>query len=141
MVDVVELLEHWHAGRPKTVIAESLGVNRETVGKYVAPAIAAGITRGGPRLSRAEWAVLVEGWFAKLIDPQARSLTRVGVRILRRGPGPLGPRICSAEHIRNSVPGRVMWRAAIRALFLGGARWLVGHITLGRSTAWPSSSL
>ena len=91
MVDVVELLDHWHAGRPKTVIAESLGVNRETVGKYVAPAIAAGITRGGPRLSRAEWAELVEGWFPKLIDPQARSLTRVGVRVLRRVPARLVP--------------------------------------------------
>ena len=75
MIDVVELLEHWQAGRPKTVIAVSLGVDRGTVAKYVAPAVAAGIVPGGPRLERAAWAKLVEGWFPKLVDPQARSLT------------------------------------------------------------------
>ena len=59
VIDVVEVLEHWHAGRPKAVVASSLGIDRKTVRKYVAPAEAAGITPGGPRLSRAEWAELV----------------------------------------------------------------------------------
>jgi transposase len=75
MVDVVEVLEHWHAGRPKLVIAESLGLDPKTVRKYVAPAEAAGIVPGGPPLGRTEWAALVRGWFPGLVDARARSLT------------------------------------------------------------------
>jgi len=75
VIDVVEILEHWHAGRSKMAVAASVGVNRETVRRYVAPAEAAGLVPGGPRLSRAEWAGLVAGWFPQLVDAKARSLT------------------------------------------------------------------
>ena len=75
VIDVVEVLAHWHAGRPKLVIAESLGLDVKTVRKYVAPAEAAGIVPGGPPLDRASWAELVRGWFPELVDPRARSLT------------------------------------------------------------------
>lgn len=75
MIDVVEVLEHWHAGRPKLVIAQSLGLDVKTIRKYVAPAEAAGIVPGGPALGRAEWAALVRGWFPELVDARARSLT------------------------------------------------------------------
>ena len=50
VIDVVEILQHWHAGRPKSVIASSLGVDPKTVRKYVAPAEAAGLAPGGPLL-------------------------------------------------------------------------------------------
>src|SRR5450759_2387523 len=36
VIDVVEALQHWHAGRPKTVVAASLGVDVKTIRKYVA---------------------------------------------------------------------------------------------------------
>ena len=36
MIDVVEILQHWHAGRPKLVLSASLGVDPKTVRKYVA---------------------------------------------------------------------------------------------------------
>ena len=75
MIDVVEILQHWHAGRPKTVVAASLGVDPKTVRKYVAPAEAAGLVPGGPPLGRAEWSALVRGWFPELVDARARSLT------------------------------------------------------------------
>ena len=75
MIDVIEILQHWHAGRPKTVVAASLGVDPKTVRKYVAPAEAAGLVPGGPPLSRAEWATLVADWFPELVDAKARSLT------------------------------------------------------------------
>ena len=75
MIDIVEVLQHWHAGRPKAVIAESLGVDRKTINKYVAPAEAAGLSPGGAALGRAEWSALVAGWFPKLIDRSARSRT------------------------------------------------------------------
>jgi hypothetical protein len=75
VIDVVEILQHWHAGRPKTVVADSLGVDAKTVRKYVAPAEAAGLAPGGPPLSRSEWAQRVAAWFPELGDGRARSLT------------------------------------------------------------------
>ena len=75
VIDVVEILQHWHAGRSKTDVAAGVGVDRGTVRKYVAAAEAAGLVPGGPVLSRAEWIELVRGWFPELIDAEARSLT------------------------------------------------------------------
>ncbi len=75
MIDVVEVLQHWHAGRSKADVAASVGVDRGTVRKYVSPAEAAGLEPGGPPLSRAEWMELVRGWFPELVDAKARSLT------------------------------------------------------------------
>jgi len=75
MIDVVEVLQHWHAGRSKADVAASVGVDRGTVRKYVAPAEAAGLVPGGPPLSRGEWIELVQGWFPELVDAKARSLT------------------------------------------------------------------
>jgi transposase len=75
VIDVVEVLQHWHAGRPKSVVASSLGIDPKTVRKYVAKAAEAGLRPGGPALGRAEWAELVRGWFPELVDAKARSLT------------------------------------------------------------------
>ena len=51
MVDVVEILAHWYAGRAKAEVARSLGVDPKTVRKYVSAAEAAGLVPGGPPLS------------------------------------------------------------------------------------------
>lgn len=76
MIDVVEILQHWHAGRPKLVLSASLGVDPKTVRKYVAPAEAEGIRPlDGLVLDRAGWAVKVAQWFPELGDGRARSLT------------------------------------------------------------------
>ena len=49
VADVVEVLEHWAAGRPLRAIAESLGLDRHTVRKYVTPARESGFGAGaGP---------------------------------------------------------------------------------------------
>jgi len=64
VIDVVEVLQHWHAGRPKTVR------------KYVAATAAAGIvTGGGQGADRAGWAARVAGWFPELVDAKAGSRT------------------------------------------------------------------
>ena len=75
MIDVTEILMHWHAGRSKNEMAQSLGVDRKTLRKYIAPAEAAGIAPGGPPKSEQEWAELVRGWFPQLADTRLRQVT------------------------------------------------------------------
>lgn len=76
MIDVVMILQHWHAGRSKSQIAASLGVDRKTVRKYTGRAEEAGFAPGGPVLARETWAAFVADWFPELVDARARSLTR-----------------------------------------------------------------
>ena len=75
VVDVTEILVHWYAGRSLSEVSDSLGVDRKTIRKYLAPAVAAGITPGGPTRSAAEWAALVAGWFPQLTDTALRQTT------------------------------------------------------------------
>lgn len=75
VIDVVEILVHWHAGRRMGEVCASLGVDPKTVRKYTAPAIAAGLVPGGPPLSTGEWQQLVAGWFPQLVDRSVRQKT------------------------------------------------------------------
>lgn len=75
MVDVTEILVHWHAGRSRSEIATSLGVDRKTVKKYVAPAVEAGLVPGGPAKPVAEWEALVRGWFPEMADTRLPQTT------------------------------------------------------------------
>ncbi|TDK86603.1 IS21 family transposase [Mycobacterium paragordonae] len=75
MLDLVELFTHWHAGRSQVQLSDSLKIDRKTIRKYLAPAIAAGIEPGGPPLSAESWAELIEGWFPELNDPGLRAHT------------------------------------------------------------------
>jgi hypothetical protein len=75
MLDLVELFTHWHAGRSQVQLSESLGIDRKTIRKYLAPAITAGIEPGGEPLSAEQWAEFIGGWFPQLSDPAARALT------------------------------------------------------------------
>ena len=72
MVDITEILTHWHAGRSISQVAHSLGVDRNTVRKYVAPAAAAGIVPGGEPISPLRWAELVHQWFPELVTTELR---------------------------------------------------------------------
>ena len=47
MIDVIEILTHWYAGGAQNELATSLGVDRKTLRKYTAPAVAAGMSPGG----------------------------------------------------------------------------------------------
>ena len=75
VIDVVELLQHWHAGRRIGELSSSLGIDPKTVRKYTQPATAAGILPGGPPLSAADWKGLVEGWFPEIVDRSMRQST------------------------------------------------------------------
>ena len=71
MIDIVEILIHWYAGRSQNELAASLGVDRKTLRKYTAPARAAGIEPGGPPMAEADWRTLATGWFPELVDYRA----------------------------------------------------------------------
>jgi transposase len=75
VIDVTEILVHWHAGRSLNEMSQSLGVDRKTIRKYVTPAVAAGIVPGGPGKIEAEWAGLVREWFPELADTRLRQVT------------------------------------------------------------------
>ena len=75
VIDVTEILVHWHAGRSLNEMSDSLGVDRKTIRKYVAPAVAAGIVPGGPAKSEGEWQDLVREWFPGLSDSRLRQVT------------------------------------------------------------------
>lgn len=75
VIDVTEILVHWHAGRSISEVSESLGLDRKTIRKYIAPAIDAGMVPGDLALSQAQWAVLVRDWFPGLDDTSLRQVT------------------------------------------------------------------
>ena len=51
MTDFVEMFRHWNAGRSQVQINEALGIDRKTIRKYLAPALAEGLqpSPGGVR--------------------------------------------------------------------------------------------
>jgi len=75
VVDIIEILVHWHAGRNNSEIAQSLGVDRKTARKYIAAAEAAGMVPGGPPVAEDRWAELVRQWFPELADTRLRQVT------------------------------------------------------------------
>ena len=76
MFDLVELYTHWQAGRGQREMAASLNIDRKTIRKYIAPAIAEGITPSvTPPLSAEQWAAKAAEWFPALHDPAARAVT------------------------------------------------------------------
>src|SRR5216684_2860370 len=82
VIDVTEILVHWHAGRSLSEMSDSLGVDRKTIRKYVAPAIEAGIVPGsGPSRGEGEWQVLVREWFPELSDTRLRDEQGLGASV------------------------------------------------------------
>lgn len=76
----------WPTGRPgrsKSEIAQSLGVDRKTVGKWIAPAEAAGIRPDGPPLAGAGCDARVPDWsmvHKRLRDERSPAVTVASVR-------------------------------------------------------------
>jgi transposase len=75
VVDVTEIFIHWYAGRSISELSVSLGVDRKTIRKYLTPAVAAGLTPGGPVMAVQDWAELVTRWFPQLADTRLRQST------------------------------------------------------------------
>ncbi|MDB4872726.1 MAG: integrase [Gemmatimonadales bacterium] len=75
MIDIVEVLTHWRAGRSQNEMASSLGLDRGTIRKYTAPAIAEGIVAGGEPLGEVFWRERIAVWFPELTDQALRRVT------------------------------------------------------------------
>ena len=43
MTDFVEMFRHWNAGRSQVQIYQALNIDRKTIRKYLAPALAEGL--------------------------------------------------------------------------------------------------
>jgi transposase len=67
--DIIEILLHWQAGRSQRRIARSLGVDRNTVRKFVTLAESLGYHVGGTALSAEEWAALLATHAPELGEP------------------------------------------------------------------------
>jgi response regulator of citrate/malate metabolism len=50
--DLIELFTHWHAGRSQRQLAESVGIDRKTIAKYLAPAISESVLLAESRSPR-----------------------------------------------------------------------------------------
>lgn len=83
VIDVTEILVHWHAGRSLNEMSQSLGVDRKTIRKYIAPAVEAGIVPGGPPKGEGEWQDLVREWFPELSDARLRQVTWPAIAVHR----------------------------------------------------------
>lgn len=76
MTDFVEMFRHWHAGRSQVQIRQALSIDRKTIRKYLAPALAEGLAPS-PDVAFDEqvWRARIGRWFPELIDPAVRALT------------------------------------------------------------------
>ena len=72
MRDIIEIYRHWQAGRGFRCIAQSLGVDRKTVRKYIRAAVEAGFTQDGQNTPE-EWKAFVKERFPEIVDQAARS--------------------------------------------------------------------
>jgi hypothetical protein len=81
--DLIELFTHWHAGRSRRQLAESLGIDRKTIAKYLAPAIAESLTPGGEPVAVTAWAVHIGRRFPEVADPGLRATTWPGIEVHR----------------------------------------------------------
>jgi transposase len=82
-MDITEILVHWYAGRSQVELAQSLGLDRKTIRKYLAPAIEAGFVPGGPGMGEQDWRVLVRSWFPDLADASVRQVTWPAIAVHR----------------------------------------------------------
>lgn len=76
MIDLIEIYVHWDAKRSQVQIGDSLGIDRKTVRKYLAPVEAEGLVPGGPPvLSEADWRAKATVWFPQVLNAGLRQVT------------------------------------------------------------------
>ena len=107
MTDFVEMFRHWNAGRSQVQIHQALNIDRKTIRKYLAPALAEGLVPCPDELfDEPVWRARIERWFPELVDPAVRALTWR----THRGPSPVDRRPAEGAgdggHDRSAVARR-----------------------------------
>ena len=74
MTDFVEMFRHWNAGRSQVQINEALNIDRKTIRKYLAPALAEGLQPSPGVFDEELWRARIGRWFPELVDRTARSV-------------------------------------------------------------------
>jgi transposase len=69
------MFRHWNAGRSQVQINEALNIDRKTIRKYLAPALAEGLQPAPESFDEELWRARIRRWFPELVDPAARALT------------------------------------------------------------------
>ena len=70
MTDFVEMFRHWNAGRSQVQINEALSIDRKTIRKYLAPALAEGLAPCPDEVFDEQlWRARIGRWFPELVDP------------------------------------------------------------------------
>lgn len=86
VADVVEVLQHWQAGRSERQLARSVEMGRNRVARILAAAEAAGLSPADPALSRAEWELRVPELFPGRVQTRAGEQEQQVGTTLKRGP-------------------------------------------------------
>jgi transposase len=135
MIDLIEIYNHWYAGRSKVELARSLGVDPKTVRKYIGVAEAAGLAPGGAAVSEEQWRVRIREWFPDRYDTRIHQ--------------PSWPKIAAhhqvIEKLLGVVPASVMHQrlrdeAGLEASVASFRRYLRAHfpeqVRSGEVTLW-----
>jgi transposase len=76
VTDFVEMFRHWNAGRSQVQIHQALNIDRKTIRKYLAPALAEGLQPNPAETFDEElWRARIGRWFPELVDPTVRAVT------------------------------------------------------------------
>jgi transposase len=75
VTEFVEMFRHWNAGRSQVQISEALGIDRKTIRKYLAPALAEGLQPSPESFDEEVWRPRIRRWFPELVDPVARAVS------------------------------------------------------------------
>lgn len=129
MIDLIELYEHWWAGRSQVEISASLGIDRKTIRKYLAPALEVGmlpgqLPAGRPAMARADWRELAEEWFPAVADAGLRQVTWPAIEPYRDEI----VRQLEAGVTQATIHGRLVREHGLDASVASFRRWVAAHL-------------
>jgi len=125
MIDLVEIYVHWYAGRSQAQIADSLGLDRKTVRKYLAPVAAEGLVAGGPPvMTEADWRARAQSWFPALVDAGLRQVTWPAIDVHRDY---ITAQLAAAVTV-STIHQRLVDEQGLVASVASLRRWVAGNL-------------
>lgn len=125
MIDVIEIYVHWYAGRSQAQIADSLGLDRKTVRKYLAPVAAEGLVPGGPPvMTEADWRARAQAWFPALVDKGLRQVTWPAIDVHRDY---ITAQLAAAVTV-STIHQRLVDEQGLVASVASLRRWVAGNL-------------